>query len=131
MEKWNKKVNISFVLSFFGVLIIACGIFLLQVPILEASKNESVILDYAVAIRAEEPSPEKFQYLSDIPYIKEQSNAGWKTIELDKTADGNKITVRVENGIYEFDKGIWAHATSTVVYDLSNYDYDYDSVFII
>lgn len=65
-------------------------------------------------------------YLSDIPdekYVVKKS--GWKEIFKDKAGDGNKISVRVEGGAYTFDKGMWAHAASTLVYDISEYSNTY------
>lgn len=72
---------------------------------------------------------DEFCYLSDIPI--KQSSSGWGNIILDKASNGQLISVKVENGAYSFEKGIWAHATSTVIYDLSNYsDYKYFTSYI-
>ncbi len=74
---------------------------------------------------------EEFCYLSDIPYVEEQSSVGWREISLDKTPDNTAISMKVEGSNYTFEKGIFAHATSTVVYDLTNYaDYDYFTAYI-
>jgi len=72
-----------------------------------------------------EPSSEnQVVYLSDIPYLK--AEIGWKTIGLDKTNDNAALVMRIDNSSVVVKKGIWAHATSTVEYDISNYkDYDY------
>ena len=68
----------------------------------------------------------EFCYLSDIPYIAEQSSVGWREISLDQTPDNTALSVKVEGANYTFEKGIFAHATSTVVYDLTDYaEYDY------
>lgn len=66
-----------------------------------------------------------FIYLSNLDYIENKSSVEWGNIEKDQTTDGNKITVRVENGVYSFDKGMWAHAKSTLVYDLRELNFDY------
>ena len=69
-------------------------------------------------------------YLSDIPYDTLKSKSGWGSFYKDQASDGTKITIRYENGEWTFDKGMWAHATSTLVYDLTNYrDYDYFTTF--
>ncbi len=75
----------------------------------------------------------KFTYLSDIPYIKEQSNVGWGSITLNGNLDSktNKglISLIVDGQERLFLKGVSAHATSNLVYDLSSYNYDYFSTF--
>ncbi len=72
-----------------------------------------------------------FIYLSDIPYDTKQSSSAWREICLNKTIDGEQISVKVEGGVYPFEKGIWAHATSTVVFDISEYpDYNYFTAYI-
>lgn len=70
-------------------------------------------------------------YLSDIDYMSD-SRPGWGSIEKDQAGDGNKISVKVEGAYYTFDKGMWAHATSTLVYDISAYSnvYKYFSAYV-
>jgi len=72
---------------------------------------------------------EKYRYLSDTSYIKEQSSVGWGSITLDQNLDSKVnnglISLMVDGKKKLFFKGISAHATSTLVYDLSSYDYDY------
>ena len=86
---------------------------------------------FTVLASTEDSNNNEFCYLSDIPYVANQSAAGWKTICLDKTSDGALISVKVEGANYSFKKGIWAHATSTVVYDLTDYlGYDYFTAYI-
>ena len=70
-----------------------------------------------------------FCYLSDIPYDP-ASKSGWKELRLDKAGDDSLISVKIEGAYYSFEKGIWAHAASTVIYDLRNYDYDYFTAYI-
>lgn len=69
-------------------------------------------------------------YLSDIDYIKNQSFVGWDQIRYDEVNSGGKIAIKIENSIFEFDKGIWAHANSQVTYDISEYDYKYFTAFV-
>ncbi|MCI8777983.1 MAG: hypothetical protein HFI87_02400 [Bacilli bacterium] len=70
-------------------------------------------------------------YLSDIDYTSD-SRAGWGVIQKDKAGDGNKISAKVEGAYYTFDKGMWAHATSTLIYDISAYSnvYKYFSAYV-
>ncbi len=74
------------------------------------------------------------KYLSDIDYIKEQSKVEWGSITLDsnlETQYNNGLITLIVNGKNKhFLKGVSAHATSTVVYDISGYDYDYFSTYV-
>ena len=73
----------------------------------------------------------EFCYLSDIPYMADQSSVGWREVTLDKTPDNTALSVKVEGANYTFEKGIFAHATSTVVYDLTDYaEYDYFTAYL-
>ncbi len=69
-------------------------------------------------------------YLSDIDYIANMSFTRWDKIRYDEVSNGSKITVKIENNSFTFDKGIWAHATSQVTYDVSELDYKYFTAFI-
>ena len=63
-------------------------------------------------------------YLSDIPYSKGQT--AWGNITLDKTTDNGQLTMLLNGSTTIIKKGIWAHATSTLEYDISSYkDYAY------
>ena len=67
-------------------------------------------------------------YLSDIPYSKAQT--AWGNIALDKTQDNGSLILMLNGSSTLIKKGIWAHATSTVEYDISNYkDYAYFTTF--
>ena len=72
---------------------------------------------------------EQFRYLSDIDYIEDKTSVGWGSVTLDQNLDTNVnnglISLIVEGKKKAFFKGISAHATSTLVYDLSSYHYDY------
>lgn len=68
----------------------------------------------------------EFVYLSDIPYITDKSFAvSGHSIHLDENDNKGLITLKVNDKSMQFIKGICAWATSEIVYDLSNYDYDY------
>ncbi len=79
-------------------------------------------------------SEDMCKYLSDIEYIKEDSKVEWGSITLDSNLETQYnhglIALIVENNKKYFLKGISAHATSTLVYDISEYDYDYFSTYM-
>ncbi len=77
-----------------------------------------------------ENKEDTFIYLSDIDYIVSQSKTAWGSILKDTTSSGSKISVKVEGAYYTFDKGMWAHASSQLVYDLHDYDYKYFTAFL-
>jgi chitodextrinase len=56
--------------------------------------------------------PPAIAYLSDLDWI--SATTGWKTVQRDKSIDGNTITL---NGV-KYAKGIGTHANSTIVYFL-------------
>lgn len=63
-------------------------------------------------------------YLSDIPYA--SAKVGWGSLTLDKNGVNNGgITLNVNGSATTFHKGIFAHATSTVDYDVSQYSSEY------
>ena len=64
-------------------------------------------------------------YLSDLNYEADKSRPGWGGIRNDRNPDGGKITLIVDDEVTEFERGIGAHATSTVVYDISRYTNEY------
>lgn len=73
-------------------------------------------------------------YLSDYDFMA-GSNTRYGTITKDQTADGKPLTLRYENSDVVFEKGIWAHATSNVYYDLDTVrngktGYDYLSAYV-
>ncbi len=64
----------------------------------------------------------KFVYLST--YLSDNSVAitkktGWGNILADITPESQKLAMRIEGQALTFEKGIWAHATSTIVFNLS------------
>mgnify|MGYP002470945460 CR=1 FL=1 len=55
-----------------------------------------------------------------------KSSTKYGSILNDKTSTNTKITVKIGGTATSFDKGIWAHATSDLYYDLRNFsEYDY------
>lgn len=69
------------------------------------------------------------KYLTD--YDWKAANSGWKTVNKDKSVSGNKLALTDENGeaVY-YDRGIGTHATSTIIYDLTDKDYAYFSSYV-
>ena len=76
-----------------------------------AQMQEDILLDNAIE--------DEVLFLSDIPYTKAQ--VGWGKVALDKTQDNGSLILILNGSSTVFDKGIWAHATSTVEYDITNY----------
>ena len=69
-----------------------------------------------------------YVYVSDIPF--KNATTAWGQIFRDITASNTPITVKIDHSNFTFDKGIWAHATSTIDIDLTNYkDYAYFTTF--
>ena len=64
-------------------------------------------------------------YLSDIDYDKSASKVQYGSIAKDTTHNGNSITLIVDGEVKEFEKGMGAHATSTLVYDISAHKNNY------
>ena len=72
-----------------------------------------------------------YVYLSDISYLNDKSFAqNGYSILLDKNKDNDFIKLNISGKEKPFLKGICAWATSEVVYDLSQFDYDYFTSYI-
>lgn len=72
----------------------------------------------------------KYVYLSDLALdTTHKSQSGWGSLLFDQVNGGGKITERYEGNVVTFDKGIWAHASSNVYYNLEEVgiqgEYDY------
>lgn len=91
------------------------------------------LLSNQEVLAVEQSEDDKFCYLSDITYSS-GSSVGWGAITYDKNLDTSKnngmITLMVDGKKKQFFKGISAHATSTLIYDISNYNYDYFTSYI-
>lgn len=81
----------------------------------------------------EQNQNEEFCYVSDIPY-RSDSSVGWGSITLDANLDtsvnNGMIALMVDGEKKQFFKGISAHATSTLIYDITKYNYDYFTSYI-
>ena len=106
------KIKILFILGIVIVMILAA----------------TTISNAATSQKAENPN---YVYLSDISYLTDKSFAqSGYSILLDENKDSNFITLNVNGKAMPFLKGICAWATSEIVYDLSEYDYDYFTSYI-
>lgn len=130
----EKKQEIVLILILM-ILTILMGICFPRMFINEVKTN-TTLNEYAMESntfsipRNQDESQNDFIYLSDIDYIASQSKSGWGSLLKDTTSAGGKIAVKVEGAYYTFDKGMWAHASSQLVYDLHDYDYKYFTAFL-
>ncbi|VYT63202.1 DUF5011 domain-containing protein [Clostridium tertium] len=70
-----------------------------------------------------------YNYLTD--YDWKSANSGWKTVNKDKSVSDNKLALTNKDGeVVYFDRGIGTHATSTIIYDLTDKDYSYFSSYV-
>ena len=59
------------------------------------------------------------------------ASSGWRDVKKDLSVEGNRITLLGENGQeVECDKGLGTHATSTIVYDLSEGNYKFFEAYV-
>ncbi len=107
--KTNNKCKISFLLIFCFAILLA--VFLLP--------NTSFAA-----------TGEGYKYLSDEDINPTSVRVGWDTFRKDHVNGNGKISVKVEGAYYSFDRGLWAHASSEIVYDLRAYDYDYFTAYV-
>ncbi|MCI9312838.1 MAG: hypothetical protein HFE68_05670 [Erysipelotrichaceae bacterium] len=106
--------------------VLCCGIFLVMAIVSNGTIEEGYAAENILIDRDE--SMDDAVYLSDIPY--QRAQVGWGTVGLNKTSSNTALNVVVNGSTTTFKKGIWAHATSTVEYDISDYkDYDYFSTY--
>jgi len=111
------------------ILTISCCIVLVIAITLIYHFDSQNVVDLNIAL-ANNNANNEFIYLSDIDYIASESKSGWGSLLKDKTSSNTKISVKVEGSAYSFEKGMWAHASSVLVYDISGYNYDYFTSYI-
>ncbi len=106
----------SFYIICCGILLIGIINLFLEVKPSYAQIPENVLL--------ENNTNEDVLFLSDILYNK--ATVGWGTVALDKTQSNTPLILKLNNYSTVIKKGIWAHATSTVEYDIREHQgYDY------
>lgn len=71
-----------------------------------------------------DPNEGEYLRLTDLDWLS-ASNVGWGQLRKNVDTNGNKLSVKREGAYYEFDYGIWAHATSNVYYDIREYSEKY------
>lgn len=68
-------------------------------------------------------------YASDTEWVSAVS--GWKTVNKDSAVNTtNKIKLKIDGEIKEFDKGIGAATNAEIIYDLNEKDYSYFSTYV-
>ena len=72
---------------------------------------------------AESATEAEYRYISDMEYITDNrwSYAGWGNIMKDKNIEGGTISLLLDGPRVYFKKGMGAHATSQLTYDISAY----------
>ena len=79
--------------------------------LLQTGANDSISNDYI--------------YLTDLNWIEDQSSVAWGAIKKNENYSNGLITLQLNGETVAFTKGIAAHATSTVVFDVSQYSQQY------
>lgn len=87
--------------------------------------NNTYINQNSMEEKTQEEKTNETVFLSNISYDTKMSATDYKHITKDTNTDGKKIKLLVDGEVVEFEKGMGAHATSTLVYDLSNYSTEY------
>lgn len=64
-------------------------------------------------------------YLSDLGFVANKTNANWRPAKLNQNIDGGTISLIVDGERTAFEKGVSAHATSNVVFDISQHSKEY------
>lgn len=126
MKKKTKGTIISFILLGLFSIVVGVGLQFKEKNNIEMIETKPYgYLTY---------NTDMYRYLSDIEYIKEQSSVGWGSIQLDQnintSINNGLITVIIDGKKTSFMKGVVAHATSTMVYDLSSFNYDYFTAYL-
>lgn len=67
----------------------------------------------------DEVDEDNYKYLSDLNY-ESSSKVGWGSIQKDKDVEGGIITLKVNGTKTTFKKGMGAHATSNLIYHISD-----------
>lgn len=100
------------------------GKYTLTYTISDSDGNE-VIKTRAISV----VNMDDYAYLTDLNW--KSANSGWNSVNKDKAVSGNKLGLTNDDGqaVY-YDKGIGIHATSTIIYDLTDKDYSYFTSFV-
>ena len=135
--KTNKKL--SFTAKFTAILVLlVCSQYILTgvyvgKEIIGGITKRKVLSSVSAATdnnNLEDPNAGEYLRLSNtktensIPY-RSESHAGWGSLKVNQDSNGNKLSVKIEGAYYPFDYGIWAHASSELYYDVSEYSEKY------
>lgn len=94
----------------------------------EITKDIETIAYHSTRIKEDSEGLEQV-YLSDLTPV--QKSIGYGSLGIDADPNKNPIAVKIENNWFTFKKGLFAHAKSSLVYDLTDYsDYNYFVAFI-
>lgn len=73
-------------------------------------------------------------FASDIKYLSDIkpkfSKVGYSKYKVNQDNDGKKISLLTRKGVVEFENGIFAHAPSELIYDISSLDFDFLSMYL-
>lgn len=86
-----------------------------------------MLLILSIKSYATDATVKNYYYISDMDYITENrwSYAGWGEIKKDKNIEDGKISLLINGERVFFNKGMGAHATSQLTYDISTYSNKY------
>ena len=91
----------------------------------EAGKSTDENLNSISADTITDVEDSNYIYLSDIAYDDKSFAAGSHSIHLDQNESNEMITLKINDRNKSFIKGICAWATSEIIYDLGDSNYDY------
>ncbi|MCI8459838.1 MAG: hypothetical protein HFE81_00440, partial [Bacilli bacterium] len=94
----SKKKSLLVILLLFGLSFVFIGTGLELSSLVKNNNIESEAIMYMNS------KTEDSLYLSDINYIANQSYAGWDKIRYDEIEKNGKISVRIENNVFTFEK---------------------------
>ena len=132
----NKKGSLLFIgiISIILLLILFISLKNTGESIQVAKQSQPKKLEEVYYLSKNNEAQDMCKYLSDIEYVKDQSSVEWGSITLDSNLENQYnnglITLIVEGKKTHFLKGVSAHATSTLVYNITDYDYDYFSTYV-
>ncbi len=136
--KKYKKGRLLFIIIVTFILLVTMFLSLKDIIInLKIGQNYDVKMTQAEKsyyLAENNESEDMCKYLSDIDYIKDKSSVEWGSITLDSNLEtqhnNGLITLMIDGKKTHFLKGVSAHATSTLIYDISKYKYDYFSTYV-
>ena len=128
--KRNRRIRLSLRICLAAVVLI--GTMLASLQILQVRANDLTQMYVSFAPRDDSG---KYVYLSDLALdTTRNSTTAWGQILMDQATGGGKINLRYDGSVVPFDKGIFAHATSDVYYNLEELGisgvYDYLTAFV-